>query len=56
MIIYIYIYIFWQHFFIDTYFIEHNSHFLSTYFFLLILLNCCIELMIFGGNWFINLP
>ena len=28
-----YLYIFWQHFFIDTYLIEHNRHFLSTYFF-----------------------
>ena len=25
--------VFWQHFFIDTYLIEHNRHFLSTYFF-----------------------
>ena len=25
--------IFWQHLFIDTYLIEHNRHFLSTYFF-----------------------
>ena len=31
--IYIYIYIlFWQHFFINTNFVEHNRHFLSTYF------------------------
>ena len=30
---YIYIYIFWQHFLIHTYLIEHNRHFLSTYFF-----------------------
>ena len=29
--------------------------FLSTYF-LLILSNCHIDLMIFGGNWLINLP
>ena len=27
------IYIYWQHFFIHTYLIEHNRHFLSTYFF-----------------------
>ena len=33
MTIYIYIYIYWQHFFIDIYSIEHNRHFLSTYFF-----------------------
>ena len=26
-------YIYWQHFFINTYFIEHNRHFLSTHFF-----------------------
>ena len=32
----VYIYI-WQHFFIDIYLIEHNRHFLSTCFFLLIL-------------------
>ena len=31
--IYIYTWIFWQHFFIDTYLIEHNRHFLPTYFF-----------------------
>ena len=33
--IYMYIYIiriFWQHFFINTNFVEHNRHFLSTYF------------------------
>ena len=30
---YVYIYIYWQHFSINTYFIEHNKHFLSTYFF-----------------------
>ena len=29
----IYIYIFWQHFFINAYFVEHNRHLLSTYFF-----------------------
>ena len=29
----IYIYIYWQHFFIDTYLIGHNRYFLSTYFF-----------------------
>ena len=34
--------VFWQHFFINTYFI-----------FVLFLSNC---LMIFGGNWLINLP
>ena len=28
----IYICIFWQHFFINTNFVEHNWHFLSTYF------------------------
>ena len=32
--IYIYIYIFWQHFFVNTNFIKHNWHFLSTYFLL----------------------
>ena len=26
--------IFWQHFFVNTNFVEHNRHFLSTYFFL----------------------
>ena len=31
--IYIHICIFWQHFFIDTYLIEYNRHFLSAYFF-----------------------
>ena len=31
---YIYICIFWQHFFINTNFIEHNRHFLSTFFLL----------------------
>ena len=31
-IIYIYIYIYWQHFFINTNFVKHNRHFLSTYF------------------------
>ena len=31
--VYIYTYIYWQHFFIDTYLIEHNRNFLSTYFF-----------------------
>ena len=31
---YIYIYIFWQHFFVDTNFIKHNRHFMSTYFLL----------------------
>ena len=30
----IYIYIFWQHFFINTNFVEHNRHSLSTYFLL----------------------
>ena len=53
--IYTYTYIYWQHFFINTYLIEHNRHFMSTYF-LLILSNCCIDLMIFVGNWLINLP
>ena len=32
--VYIYIYIFWQHFFVDTHFIKHNRHFMSTYFLL----------------------
>ena len=27
-----YVSIFWQHFFINTNFVEHNRHFLSTYF------------------------
>ena len=54
-IIYIYVCIFWQHFFIDTYLIEHNRHFLSTYL-LLIISNCRIDLMIFSRNWLINLP
>ena len=31
-VIYIYIYIYWQHFFINSNFVEHNKHFLSTYF------------------------
>ena len=44
--LYIYIYI---------YFIEHNRHFLSTYF-LLILSYCRIDFIIFGRNWLINLP
>ena len=35
--------------------IEHNSYFLSTYF-LLILSNCRIDIMICGRNWLINLP
>ena len=30
--IYIYIYIHWQHFFINTNFVEHDRHFLSIYF------------------------
>ena len=30
---YIHIYIYWQDFFIDTYFVEYIRHFLSTYFF-----------------------
>ena len=47
-IIYIYIYI-------DTYFVEHNRHFLSTHF-LLILLYCRIDFIIFGGNWLMYLP
>ena len=40
---------------IYIYLIEHNRHFLSIYF-LIILSNCCIDLMIFGGNWLINIP
>ena len=32
--IYIYVCIFWQHFFVNTYFIKHNRHFMSTYFLL----------------------
>ena len=27
-----YIYIYWQHFFINTNFVEYNRHFLPTYF------------------------
>ena len=42
-------YIYWQHFFMNTYFVEHNRHFLSTYF-LLILSNCRIDFITFGGN------
>ena len=53
--IYIYIYIHWQHFFVNTYFVEHNRHFLSIYF-LLILSYCCIDFIIFGGNWLMYLP
>ena len=34
MCVYIYICIFWQHFFVNTNFIQHNRHFLSTYFLL----------------------
>ena len=49
-------YIFWQHFFINTYLIEYNGYFLSTFFFLLILSNYHIDLIIFGWNWLINLP
>ena len=30
--IYIYIYIYWQHFFINTNFVKHNRHFLFAYF------------------------
>ena len=32
--IYIYVCIFWQHFFVNTNFIKHNRHFMSTYFLL----------------------
>ena len=32
--IYIYIYIYWQHFFNNTNFVEHNKHFLYTYYLL----------------------
>ena len=46
--IYIYIYIY------VCKFIESDRHFLPTYF-LLILSNCSIDLMIFGGNWLINI-
>ena len=42
---------YWQHFFVDTYSIEHNRHI-----FLFILSNCLIDLRIFGENWLINLP
>ena len=55
MYIYTYICIFWQHFFIITYLVEHSRHFLSTYF-LLILLYCHIDFTIFGGNWLMYLP
>ena len=34
--------------------IEYNRHFLT--FFFLILSNCRIDLMVFSGNWLINLP
>ena len=51
--IYIYIYICRQHFFIDTYLIEHKILF-CRHIFLLILSNRRIDLMIFGGNWLIN--
>ena len=47
--------IFWMHFLIDTYLIEQNRHFLSTYF-LLILSNWRIDLMVFGRNWWLKLP
>ena len=45
----VYIFMYGQHFFIDTYLIEHYRHFLS------ILSSCCINLMISAGNWLINL-
>ena len=32
--LHIYIYIYWQHFFVNTDFIKHNRHFMSTYFLL----------------------
>ena len=40
--------LFWQYFFINIYLVEHNRHFLATYF-LFILSNCRIDLIIFGG-------
>ena len=40
--------IFWQHFFVDTNFIKHNRHFMSTYF-LLDRSNSCITFIVFGG-------
>ena len=48
--IYMHIYVY-----ICIYFIEHYRHF-CLHIFLLILSNCSIDLMIFGGNWLINLP
>ena len=54
--IYIYIYIYRQHFFIDTYLIEPYRHFFLYTYFLLILSNFRIDLMILGWNWLINLP
>ena len=47
-----YIYIYWQHFFIHAYLIEHFRHFLSTYF-LLILSSWRIDLEIFSGIYII---
>ena len=47
--------IYWLHFFINTYLIEYKRHF-CLHIFLLILSNCRIDLMMFGGNWLINLP
>ena len=47
------LYIYWQHFFIDTYLIQHCRHFLSSYI-LLILWSCHIDLTIYDGNRLIN--
>ena len=47
--IYIYIFIFWQHFFVDTNFIKHNRHFMSTYF-LLDPFEFPITFIVFGGG------
>ena len=41
--------------FFNTFLIEHNRYFFCLHIFLLILSNCRIDLMIFGGNWLINL-
>ena len=36
--------------------IDQNRHYFVYIFFLLILSDCRIDLMIFGGNWLINFP
>ena len=47
--------IFWLHFFINAYLIKHNRHFLSPYFFVILSIYCS-ALLIFHGNWLIDLP